>query len=437
MKESQKTKVTLMSWTKPLMETIYCEWQASRTEGGVPSPDEVHALVKAERFANIYGTSSEQFKTEFKGETPELTPKGEEYVSKLGARPKSGPLESEVRKVFEDCVAMKVPIAETVGFVFLVEHMPISMREQWVRHRIGHKYNFDFGFENLPNQHDSSFWSETFRAKDLSKFAAEGEFLEPEWLDLHGGAVMPGYAGASCPNCGELGEHIFGPEGIYKCLNQHEWKPDPQRTIRHFWREQHAWIAAAYTRMLKAGMPPEDARNLLPLGIQHRMTWSTNLSALTHLLSKRGCWIAQLGMWEPVILGVVDELATKVDPFFRTLINPPCIGSNGEFEQCRFHKENKEYILGNDPHHPCPLWMWHHGEIAKEVALHPETRETWMPDRADDAMLEDKDGRQWAPVRPHVTGDLQTERRDFKRRADKYSQLWGRSPTTGERIQLT
>jgi hypothetical protein len=189
----------------------------------------------------------------------------------------------------------------------------------------------------------------------------------------------------------------------------------------------------AYNRLVDAGVPLEDARNLLPLGIQHRMTWSTNLSALMHILSKRGCWIAQMGMWEPVILGIVKELSEKVDPFFHELVTPPCI-SNDKFSECKFHKENDEYIKGTDPHYPCPLWLYNHWQRAQSVSLNADNP-TWVP-KPMSGLIQDKDGGWWEPIRPHVCQNVSDEQIEFSVRKAKYEELWGRDPRTGERKRL-
>jgi len=429
--QTKKTKVTLLSATQMIQETIYCEWQHSRVDGFSMTPWEVWDRVRREK-AELY-VSQIRMQPGSRAEVV-LT---EDMLRKM----EPGSFGQEVRKVFEDCVDMRVPIAETVGFVFLVEHMPISLREQWVRHRIGHKFNGDFGFESIPNQHDSSFWSQTFRAKDMGSFAKDGEYLEPEWLEHNGNHVMEGHGRVICRGCGEEAKFYPGPGGgKYYCSVRSQLscqanvEVDFKFTVRRFWQEQHGWIAAAYQRLLKVGMPQEDARNVLPLGCQHSMTWSCNLQGLIHILGKRGCWIAQLGMWEPVIRDIVRELTEKVDPYFNRLIDPPCIGKDGNFEQCRFHKENEEYIKGKDPHHPCPLWLYNHGGRAQD-AMEAASEPTWTFQKGPDASspLFDSEGRWWRAARPHVTGTIEAEEADFRARADRYAELWGRDPLTGER----
>lgn len=393
MKEPQKTSVRLLSWTQWPIETVYCEWQISRTNGPVPSPQEVREKITGEKFG--------------------VSESGHHKINEMG------PFEREVRKVFEDCVSMKVPIAETLDFVFELEHVSIALREQMVRHRVGHKFGGTLGADLIPDIADSSWWSQTMRVKNMGTFANDGEYLEPAWLEQNGHLPMPGFRKV-------MPQKALGPAVI-----QNEGEPsDEGGSIREWYREQMAWIQTSYNRLVKAGMPEEDARNLLPLGTCHRLTWKMNLSALMHVMSKRGCWIAQLGMWEPVILGMIEELATKVDPFFRRLVDPPCIGSDGNFDSCKFHKENEEHVRGNYPHFPCPLWLGHHQNRALEARWGAKDGNAVWDAGPGPLRLT------FTPMRPNVTKSLPQERAAFIARAEKYAKLWGRDPVTGERRVL-
>lgn len=369
--ETKKTSVTLMSWTKYPVETIYCEWQLSRTDGPIPAPLDVSNRILDERHL-IWQKNGERWNKS--GEPVTLPP---------------GLFESEVRKVFEDCISMKLPLSETLDFVFAIEHCPIALREQMVRHRVGHKFGGQLGADLIPDLVDSTFWAQTMRVKDMGTFATEGEYLEPEWLKENGEKPIPeGWA-----------YEALSDEQISQGLVPRKIPAN----VRQFYHTQMKWIQQAYRRLIKAGMPAEDARNLLPLGCQHRLTWKVNLSALMHVLSKRSCWIAQLGMWKPVIHGMVTELATKVDPFFRRLVDPPCIGKDGEFEACRFSKENENRLPGGiDPYPPCSLWVNH-------------------------------DGNNWRNG-PTVQ---ESKLSQYDRMSREFSQLWGRDPNTGKRIQLS
>lgn len=396
--ETKQTKVTLLSYTMYPVETIFCEWRLSRSDDELLTPAEVQLRVMEERSERA---ETKRDEISAKSGIQELEEGVPELAAEAWAEQNPGPFEREVRETFEKCVDMKVPIAETIGFVFAVENMSIALREQWVRHRIGHKFDGQFGFDPIPNQHDSSWWSQTFRAKNLGSFAKQGDYLLPE----------------------SVAKDQKLTEAYHSAMKDAEKQ---------------------YNYLVSMGVPLEDARNVLPLGVQHAMTWSCNLSSLMHILSKRGCWIAQLGMWEPVVRGIVNELAEKIDPYFRTLINPPCI-SGEKFVGCKFHKENEEYLAGRDPHYPCPLWLGQHpdradSEICSIAASAGEDALTWDKheevEGGEDGLKPIYPGIAFAPVRPFVEQTIEAEREGFINRTNKYAELWGRNPATGERKRL-
>lgn len=335
------TSVRLLSWTQHPIETIYVEWLQSRSEGRVPDPSEVAALLEVIRKRKSLGTA---------------TPADLEY-------------ERDVMETFEKVVSMKIPVAETIDFVFLLEHCPIALREQIVRHRIGHRFGSRLGADVVPDLAESTFWSQTTRVLNLGTFASEGEYLLPE--------------------------SVRGPEKKITVRGK-------EMSVEDFYREQMGWIQSAYNRLIEAGVPVEDARNLLPMATQHRLTWKMNLSALMHVVSKRGCWIAQLGMWEPVIRGVIEELAMKVHPSFRKLIDPPCVGNDGNFKECVFKLENENRMKKEDPYSPCPLYLNnHHGYSASDFQ----------------------------------NGDATSfQKTEITVRGERYRKLWGRDEWTGKKL---
>src|SRR4051812_12744835 len=99
MKEPKKTTVRLLSWTANPIGTIYAEWVQSRTQDPVPEP------------ADVEGRMS--------------TKQGLEHWQR-------------VMDVFKQVIDMRMPLGETIDFVFLLENVPVALREQLVRHRIGH-----------------------------------------------------------------------------------------------------------------------------------------------------------------------------------------------------------------------------------------------------------------------------------------------------------
>jgi len=331
-----KTTIKLLSWTQNPIETIYCEWMGSRQADWNMTPQQ----VREQRIPSSHDSDAE---TDEKRQ-----------------------LAQDVHKIFEQVVDMKIPVSETIHFVFQADHVPIALREQWVRHRVVHKFGNQIGADIIPDIHESTWWSQTMRVLNMGEFASKEEYLVPESL-----------------------------KG--KTFTENGMDFDVEIMYKHIMSS----LQRDYNRLIEAGVPVEDARNILPLATQHRITWSTNLSSLMHLLSKRGCWIAQLGMWEPIVTGIVKELSEKIDPYFRRLIDPPCIGSDGEFEECRFKLENENRIKGEDPYPPCSLYLWN------------DFRDAENPEIV-------------------LKGD---QEQPYKVMKEKYTQLWRRDPHTGKRVQ--
>lgn len=386
---SNKTTVRLLSHTANPLETVYAEWIQSRTQDPVPDPEELSCLM-----SHSYAGTSEECYAE----------------ARLS--------QDKILEVFEKVVTMKMPLGETIWFTFLLEHVPVALREQLVRHRIGHKFGDKLGADIIPDlAGTSSFWTQTTRIIDMGKFATEGEYLTPAWIDEHGDEPMKGYKAAfQCPVCGSMTIEWEAGADTAKCGRGHQFKTadlKPGGTLREFYDEQMRWIQAAYRRLVAAGMPLEDARNILPVAMMHRMTWTTNFKALMEILSRRSCWLAQLGMWEPVIYGIMDELK-KIHPAFGKLIDPPCIGADGNFNACAFGRENEEISnpqKGEYP--PCSLWLnndacKHRLTGERLHQLGPETEKI-------------------------VVGDRMPR---YKKMMTKFEKLWMRNPRTGERIQV-
>lgn len=397
-RETKKTSVRLLSHTANPVETVYVEWLQSRSDGPVPDPANV---------ARSYRSFDEESCSQVVNEK----------------------LKAEVDDTFEKVVSMKIPIAETVDFVFLIEHCPIALREQIVRHRIGHRFAGRLGADTIPDLAESTFWSQTMRVMDMGHFATDGEYLLPESAD---DTPMPGqYIGPDpdCEMCKGIGSSKeYGP---CKCIRRRS------RSRADFYHEQMNWIQSAYKKLVESGMPIEDARNILPLGVQHRLTWKLSLSSLLHVLSKRSCWIAQLGMWEPIILGMVEELATKIHPFFRRLMDPPCIGADGKFKECVFTLENDNRIMGKDPYAPCPLYLnikpAHAAAVSAMNRPFPSVKDIlwkgWIHSN------DPNDGvNGWIPIEQGPGAKAPTHRAtELTVRGAKYEKLWGRSLLTGER----
>lgn len=306
------TKVTLLSHTQYPLETLYAVWIQSRTEGQV-------------RTAAEYA-------------------EGRKFDEDL---------DRDVEKVFMEMLFTHIPALESISFTFMLEGVSIALREQIVRHRVGHRFNGQAGVDRIPNRVESSFWSQGMRIMDMGTFASAGNYLIPSPIKGNAEALR-----------------------LYTVL---------MNTIQ-----------SVYKKLEKLGVPREDARNVIPLAAQHRMTWTLNLTALAEVLKKRGCWVAQLDLWEPIITGMVNELDRAIHPGFRRLIDPPCF-HRGEWKGCIYANENEAMISGDDIHEPCPLYLF---------------KDQGYSDKA-------------------VEGSIKNLDYFFKRLA-QYEKLWGRDARTGE-----
>jgi hypothetical protein len=175
---SKRTTVTLMTKTEYPIETVYAQWFQSRktTDVPVPMPKEIRERIEQERLGRYTGSH------------PELAAVAEgEGIEGIG------PFEQEVMDVFQQVIAMKMPLGETLDFVFLIENLPVALREQLVRHRIGHKFGDQMGADILVAEvaNNSTFWSQTTRIVDMKNFATNGEYFSPVWLEDHGDTLMP------------------------------------------------------------------------------------------------------------------------------------------------------------------------------------------------------------------------------------------------------
>ncbi len=325
-------KVTLLSHTKDPLETVYAVWQASKGESPLMSTEDVKHDV----------------------------PRG------------------EVEELFRAVIAQRIPIGEHVDFVFVIENVSVSWREQAVRHRIGtgmspERVGVDIVMDRIPDLADSSWWSQSMRIQDMSLFAERGAFRLPATVVAAGAEAVRDY----------------------------------RRTM--------VQIARTYSRLIDMGVPMEDARELIPLGAHHRISWRLNIGSLQHIVGKRGCWILQLGIWGPVIAGMIEELAAKVHPIFRELVTPPCLKGDS-FTGCVYMEENRRRYTQDDRHAPCPLHVSHHH----------------LPDKRSVAEHGHKSFDS-SPVAPRPSDNIPMYK-EMLERAEDYRAFWGRDPYTGKRL---
>ena len=443
------TTVRMLSWTQHPIETVYCAWELSRHNNEVKLPSELAQLSQAD-----------------------------------------AELHRKIHKTFDEVLASEIPVSENVTFLFEIADMSIALREQLVRHRIGHHYGDRLGCDIVPDLSDSTWWSQSMRILPMDEFATRGAYDVPEsirtkpcscphtrlfgirtvddrWLHVTEFKnpmqlifSFPKYALQGASAWSESDARQFFEQHLLKLNSAAETNgadsrihviPLPEEenrrrvrescqcnkkirvrnhgesvevTVEDFYREQMGWIQSAYNRLVRAGVPLEDARNLIPLGATHRLTWSTNLAALQHVVGKRGCWILQLGVWEPVIRGIIEELASKISPAFRQLIKPPCIDKAGQYSDCKFHLDNARRVQGEDEIPPCSLWA---AKTASCNLPYPDPKNRWSPVTIKINGIDTKKYRSL----DHAGMQRQAEMEAA------YSKLWGRDIHTGALLPET
>jgi thymidylate synthase ThyX len=284
----------------------------------------------------------------------------------------------EAEALFQQVIHDDIPLTEMLDYVFLFEHVSVALREQLVRHRIGTKVGGALGMDIVPDQHTSTWWCQSMRCLDLGDFATQKRYLLPESI------TSRPYA-----------------DQAYRMLMM---------------RAQDT-----YHKLQALGVPVEDARNVVPLAVEHRLMWKANLTAIRHVMCKRSCWIAQLGMWQPVVEGLSTALA-KVHHALRTLTNPPCIQGKNQWTGCKFLEDNARRVCCDDPAPPCPLYLQHHTtEACVALAGATSNEHCWDCIPTDDSTLAET---LWE-VPAH-------QEKIFQDMCRQFAALWHRDPWTGE-----
>ena len=284
------------------------------------------------------------------------------------------PCDTTRKKFFEQIINEDIPLAEMIDFIFVLDEIPISLREQLVRHRIGVKVAGQAFCDIVPDLADSSFWSQSMRVLDMGQFCVRKKYFIPESLKGH-----------------QVETYEIAMENAED----------------------------AYQHLVAAGVPREDARNVIPLGATHRLIWKLNLAAIKHIMSKRGCWILQLGLWKPVIQGMVAELC-KFSPAFRELASPPCMKGD-DFKVCMFCENNYARIEGDvDPLPPCPLFLNYYEGAAMTCAqkVFPTSTTCWYHQKRQNI---------WTCSKADRIPLMQTMRAE-------YTAFWNRDVDTGKRL---
>lgn len=229
-------------------------------------------------------------------------------IRKLLDSPEKRP---EMARIFKALISSDISVIQNIHFTFKITNMSIALREQLVRHRIGVNMDGRVGVDYLPDLTDDGIWIQSMRVLDMGMFYSNEAYELPKEIEKDPDAL----------------------EAYKLCMDA---------------------CQATYRSLVDLGIARETARLVIPLAAQHDMFWTLNLGALCHILRKRGCWIPQYGLWRPIIVGIVDELATKIHPVFRTLTQPPCV-TNGKYTGCHFPEDVARRLDHSDPLPPCPI----------------------------------------------------------------------------------
>ncbi len=269
-------KVTLLSYTKDPIETLYKVWVLSKSNKPLRDIES-------------------------------------EYTREKG---------SELAKQLMDA---DVPVVQNITFVFALEDVSVSFREQLVRQKIGVKFGDRVGIDTVPDLADAAFWCQSMRILSMGKFATEKKYIIPDSILNHG-------------------------------------EPEFLRRYVSLMRQ----IQDDYNYFVYGGVPMQDAREVIPLAATHRITWTLNIASLLHVIGRRSCWILQGSYWVEIIMGLVKELREKVDSIFGNLASPLCI-KDDKYHECTVAIDNERRSAGQDSLPCCPLWEFGQSEDGLDV----------------------------------------------------------------------
>lgn len=402
--------VKLISAPQNPLGTLFYVWEQSRTNDPVPDPSQIEAILKYDGAQWVeFGDPLYQECVMLKGPTnskPVTTQRHYDDVF-LVAQIEPGQAvdiwqtRSRLRSVIDQIFDEDIPCTENLTFVFALENMPISLREQMVRHRIGVTIGDRTGADIVPDLQKSTWWSQTTRMLPMGQFYQDGRYVVPDSL---------------------AGKALVGPEGgveaetVYlKLLEQIEW---------------------TYNKLVEAGVPMEDARQIIPVAVTHGITWGVNLKALMHIVGKRACWVAQVNLWADLIAGMVDELAV-IDPIFRRIILPPCF-KKGSYNACPYFQINRERVQGRDNMPPCPLYVYNETKLALQASrLSVEDtgiEATWTPPVAH---FNPAVGQRFSEAQRNITdwdSSKPAEKVMLEDNIGRFERLWKLNVFTGEPV---
>lgn len=387
--------VKLISKPEYPLGALFYVWEQSRTNNPIPMPKQIEMVLRSQYDDIQAGTELGQAVIALSSQEADGN---HDMVDVSSVRDR---LWRTIEQLFDE----DVPCTESVSFVFAIENMSISLREQVVRHRIGVGMDDRIGADIIPELGKSSWWSQTMRMLPMDKFASEGRYIVPESLEGRT-VVCDTYEDEENPGA-QTETHLIGnTEYVAKEIPAAEVYEGLMRQIQD-----------VYGKLVEAGVPLEDARQIIPVGASHGITWTINLKALKHVLGKRACWVMQAGLWEAMISGMLNELANQVHPIFRKLALPPCF-KKGSFVGCPFHEIQRERIYGRDNIAPCPIFVTKENELALRMSSACET-ETGAPARwTPNSFTQREDLRNWYCSKPEEVDAMM-------KNAERFERLWG------------
>ena len=222
-----------------------------------------------------------------------------------------------VSRLFEMVDNANLPPLDSIYFTFQIDDATVSFREQLVRSR-------------LPQ----NFWTQTSRTADLTM------------MDV---SMMESVSAA-------------GPdaEDIYRsAVNK---------------------IRRSYEELIDMGVPSEDIR-LMPSNMTHRIYWMVPYRTLKSVLSKRMSWIAQSGLWAPIIHDILVSIRSipGLRVFSESLGVPSdVLIKDGQVISHRYDIENEDRYYGRDPLPVDPLWLAYRVTHNNEALSYPEPKNPYQ-----------------------------------------------------------